>query len=43
MLADDGVRLPGARRAALAATANERGIEVPAALASAAHGARRRS
>ena len=33
MLADDGVRLPGARRAALAATANERGIEVPAALA----------
>jgi len=33
MLADDGVRLPGARRAALAAIANERGIEVPAALA----------
>ena len=33
MLADDGVRLPGARRAALAATANEQGIEVPASLA----------
>jgi (2R)-3-sulfolactate dehydrogenase (NADP+) len=33
MLADDGVRLPGARRAALAAAANEHGIEVPAALA----------
>ena len=33
MLADDGVRLPGARRAALAANAGEEGIEVPQALA----------
>jgi len=33
MLADEGVRLPGARRAALAATASEQGIEVSQALA----------
>lgn len=33
MLADDGVRLPGARRAALAAKAAQGGIEVPDALA----------
>ena len=33
MLADDGVRLPGARRAALAAKARVEGIEVPDALA----------
>ncbi|HEY5862396.1 MAG TPA: Ldh family oxidoreductase [Casimicrobiaceae bacterium] len=33
MLADDGVRLPGARRAALSARAAAQGIEVPEALA----------
>jgi (2R)-3-sulfolactate dehydrogenase (NADP+) len=33
MLADDGVRLPGARRAALARKAAAEGIEVPDALA----------
>lgn len=33
MLADDGVRLPGARRAALAARAGRDGVEIPAALA----------
>jgi (2R)-3-sulfolactate dehydrogenase (NADP+) len=33
MLADEGVRLPGARRAALAASALEQGIEIPEALA----------
>jgi len=33
MLADDGVRLPGARRAALSARAAMDGIEVPDALA----------
>jgi (2R)-3-sulfolactate dehydrogenase (NADP+) len=32
MLADDGVRLPGSRRAALAKRAAEEGLEVPAAL-----------
>ena len=33
MLADDGVRLPGARRAALSAKAAAEGVEVPEALA----------
>jgi (2R)-3-sulfolactate dehydrogenase (NADP+) len=33
MLADDGVRLPGARRAAIAAKAEQEGIEVPDGLA----------
>lgn len=33
MLADDGVRLPGARRDALAARAGKEGIEIPQALA----------
>ena len=33
MLADEGVRLPGARRAALAARAEKEGVEVPDALA----------
>jgi (2R)-3-sulfolactate dehydrogenase (NADP+) len=33
MTADEGVRLPGARRAALAAKAAQVGIEVPDALA----------
>ena len=34
MLGDSGVRLPGARREALAAQANERGIDIPEALVS---------
>ena len=33
MLKDDGLRLPGARRAALAARAAKEGVEIPAALA----------
>jgi (2R)-3-sulfolactate dehydrogenase (NADP+) len=32
MLADDGVRLPGARRQRLDAAARERGLEVPDAM-----------
>ncbi len=34
MLGDSGVRLPGARREALAAQANERGVDIPEALVS---------